>query len=449
MNDPCKSVRTALTEMLAGGSPSIDPDEIERHLDQCPDCRREFQGLLQDDRLLNGFISSVDDRINLLEERIMESINANTVHETPKETTAKRPTPLFNRRIMRFAATAAVIVAGLIIGIRLTFWPGAPNVAWADVIRQVEEARDFICHSEKSSTGEPDLEMVQYSSAEHGLRIDIFRGGTLVAAQHLKANSNVMSVIIHRDRSYTLVEISDEQRRMMEKRDAKGLVEHFRSMDFDEIGTRTIDGVQASGIEVRDPDDFRAIFDESVIRLWVDARTNWPVRLEWEAVAKGGEIRSRSVLDRFEWNPSFTKKDFAFEIPNEYTFQGRMEEVKKDEASAIEGLREYAAYSRGRYPSTLSYATALYEMDDDMRKGTEVKEYIEHITKIQNSCAFYADLVDNDRDAAYYGDDVDSRDYDRVLLRWRLDDGRYRVIYGDLRSETVTTERLAELEADN
>ena len=41
---------------------------------------------------------------------------------------------------------------------------------------------------------------------------------------------------------------------------------------------------------------------------------------------------------------------------------------------------------------------------------------------------------------------VTVRDYDRVLLRWRLDDGQYRVIFGDLRSETVSASRLRELE---
>ncbi len=47
----------------------------------------------------------------------------------------------------------------------------------------------------------------------------------------------------------------------------------------------------------------------------------------------------------------------------------------------------------------------------------------------------------------YYGDSVTADDVDKVLLRWRLDDGQYRVIYGDLRIEDVNPQRLAELEA--
>ncbi len=47
---------------------------------------------------------------------------------------------------------------------------------------------------------------------------------------------------------------------------------------------------------------------------------------------------------------------------------------------------------------------------------------------------------------AYYGQTVGPKDKDKVLLRWKLDDGRYEVIFGDLRAETVTAERLHKLE---
>jgi hypothetical protein len=45
-------------------------------------------------------------------------------------------------------------------------------------------------------------------------------------------------------------------------------------------------------------------------------------------------------------------------------------------------------------------------------------------------------------DAAYYGKTVGPKDKDKVLFRWKLGDGKYEVIFGDLRSETVTAERL-------
>ena len=46
----------------------------------------------------------------------------------------------------------------------------------------------------------------------------------------------------------------------------------------------------------------------------------------------------------------------------------------------------------------------------------------------------------------YYGETVEPGDADKMLLRWKLDDGQYRVIFGDLSVKTITPEELAELE---
>ena len=59
---------------------------------------------------------------------------------------------------------------------------------------------------------------------------------------------------------------------------------------------------------------------------------------------------------------------------------------------------------------------------------------------------FYAELVKADKDVAYYGDEVTSDDVDVVLMRWKISDDEYRVIFGDLATENVTAEELAELE---
>jgi len=214
---------------------------------------------------------------------------------------------------------------------------------------------------------------------------------------------------------------------------------------------RQIDGVTASGIEVENPESFRATFDESAIELWVDIRTNWPVRIAWGGTSKGNAVRAHAVIDRFQWNPSLSASDFAFEIPSDYTMIGRAGAVQRDEAGAIEGLREYARFTGGRYPSSLSYATALHEAEREIesarRSGRFTPQAFENLLKIQNTCAFRADLAQAAKDVAYYGDRVSTRDFDQVLLRWRLDEDSYRVIYGDLRAETVSAARLAEIES--
>ncbi len=50
---------------------------------------------------------------------------------------------------------------------------------------------------------------------------------------------------------------------------------------------------------------------------------------------------------------------------------------------------------------------------------------------------FYKKLANEQREPEYFGATVKPGDAKAVLLKWKLDDGRYRVIYGDLRAETV------------
>jgi hypothetical protein len=60
---------------------------------------------------------------------------------------------------------------------------------------------------------------------------------------------------------------------------------------------------------------------------------------------------------------------------------------------------------------------------------------------------FHSRLQEDKKDPAYYGKTVTPKDADRVLMRWKVSENEYRVIFGDLHAETVAPEKLAELEA--
>lgn len=58
----------------------------------------------------------------------------------------------------------------------------------------------------------------------------------------------------------------------------------------------------------------------------------------------------------------------------------------------------------------------------------------------------YEYLVQQGVDVAYYGDGVSPEDSDAVLMQWKLPDGRYRVILGDLTERDVGAEELIKLQ---
>jgi hypothetical protein len=50
---------------------------------------------------------------------------------------------------------------------------------------------------------------------------------------------------------------------------------------------------------------------------------------------------------------------------------------------------------------------------------------------------FYRQLLLEDREPEYFGATVQPGNSDAVLIRWKLNDRQMRVVYGDLRVETV------------
>ncbi|MHC4433822.1 MAG: hypothetical protein ACYTBS_18425, partial [Planctomycetota bacterium] len=69
------------------------------------------------------------------------------------------------------------------------------------------------------------------------------------------------------------------------------------------------------------------------------------------------------------------------------------------------------------------------------------------ISNLKYGAQHFGKLEAEGREAVYYGETVTAADSNKVLVRWKLDEGKYRVIFGDLRIEDVSADRLAEWEA--
>ena len=75
-----------------------------------------------------------------------------------------------------------------------------------------------------------------------------------------------------------------------------------------------------------------------------------------------------------------------------------------------------------------------------------MQQMMAEMMKFQAPVLFYTKLGRDGNDPAYYGKDVKAGDANTVLMRWKISDGTYRVIYGDLSAENVTAEKLKEME---
>ena len=59
-----------------------------------------------------------------------------------------------------------------------------------------------------------------------------------------------------------------------------------------------------------------------------------------------------------------------------------------------------------------------------------------------------AETLEEAEEIAYYGDKVVFGEGDKVLMRWKVSENEYRVIFGDLTTENISSEQLAELEEE-
>ena len=133
-----------------------------------------------------------------------------------------------------------------------------------------------------------------------------------------------------------------------------------------------------------------------------------------------------------------------------------------NEETAIRGLKLFAELT-GRYPEELNLMTLISQMGKvynsdtpaakrlrEESKGLEGEErtrkMLDTMMPIQAMGSFYMLLAQDKKDPAYYGEIVTPEDADQVLMRWKVSDNEYRVIFGGLHVETVTAGVLAELE---
>lgn len=442
MREQCSRIEELLIASTLHEISESDRKTMEEHLAECPKCRQYHLVLQEDDRRLSAYVKATEPVIHNLEDRVMKNVKEHVLKiETRKL--------WIQRNWIRYAAAAVVILA---IGSFFLFdLGGGSGVAWADVIQRIIEAQDYICRMEKRGNFGKDLNMVQYCSGTYGIRQDLYVNDRNVASVYIHPEDRRLVTLIHESRQYIVMELSeDDFERALAGSSPRSFVEGLRGEHYSEIGSRQIDGIMASGIETNSSEIGGGVFEENSLKLWVDDATEWPVRLEFEGKADNGDLWSTTIMYDFTWNAKLEAEDFAYTIPEDYEDVGTLERSELNEESAIEGLRWYGTFMKGIYPKRLVFALIVREFEKEeprlRSEGIFDDGDVINFLTIQRTCQFMAELEQNDKDPAYYGETVQAGDFDKVLMRWRLDDDSYRVVFGDLRTETLTQDQLRELE---
>jgi len=426
-----------------------------------------------------------------LDKRVHDDISAALTKS--EQTKSVQPQPNIWRTIMKSPitklATAAIVIIACVIG--LSLWrTTSSGIALADVLARVEQVKAFRCKvsftmNDQIAPDKPyqfEVRSTILLSREYGLKVNAEtpdpNGGWMPYAEtYISDEKKTCVEIAHTKKKYVREELdyyAETQGDQEEDWSDPGtILKAIIACKYENLGRSTIDGVEVEGFRTTDP-NCRSPVSESRwsnpqvdVKLWVDVKTRLPVRFEEfsSSVDERGNTHSqRQVVHDVEWDVPFTAAEFEPPpVPDGY----EVLDVPRlnDEETAIQGLKRCIELF-GNYLENISddagakgiifFAFEKSETSTALRLKEEIKgltgeEKLDRVSDagepIFRLIWFYVGLVQDKKEPAYYGKTVTPKDADKVLLRWKVSDSEYRVIFGDLRAETVTPEKLAELEA--
>ena len=381
--------------------------------------------------------------------------------------------------ITKLAAAAIITVAGIA---SIVMWTSTGSgIALANVLAQVQQITAYTYQmtmtiSGQGPSGQPMNQNVQASvliAQDYGMKTtmdmtDPNSGKTMRQEQYMLPQEKAMFVIMPDQKKYVRMDLDDTllEKIRQQNYDPGTMLERVLDCQYKSLGRSHINGVEVEGFQTTDPSYLAGMMGQADVKIWVDVKTRLPVRMDMDMLM--GQMQIHGVMDGYQWDISATAADFHPVIPDDYTTLpgGPMKMPAMNEEGAIAGLKLFADLF-GRYPEKLdlmSLMSQLGKLEDgkgsaldrnnpalkQIFEGSEgaseeekTKKVLDIMMPIQGAGMFYMLLTQEKKDPAYYGNVVTPQDADKVLMRWKLSDNQYRVLFGSLHAETVSAETLA------
>jgi outer membrane lipoprotein-sorting protein len=388
---------------------------------------------------------------------------------------------IMKSKVIKLAA-AAVIVMGILLVINFLVGTGS-SVALADVLKKVEQVQAFMYKMKMIMTGSmgpgmpsmnTEMDYTITISNSYGMKwdvntIDVNTGRKEMCKLYMLPERKLMLTIMPEQKKYMQMEFDDDMLAKMRKQnnDPREMIKQIMNHQYTELGRSEIDGIEVQGFRTTNPAFGGGAMEDVNVVLWVDAEKRLPVRMEIDG-KMGEQIQVSAVIYDFQWDVPVNASEFEPVIPEDFTaFPAEgMKMPSMTEEAAIGGLRFFAEIT-GQYPKNLNLMNLMQEfaalkdhtnlteaglkIQEEMKQmqtdEERAKRAMEMMQPVQSLGMFYMALVQDKKEPAYYGDKVTAEFGHAVLMRWKTDEGQYRVIFGDLTAEDVNAERLAELES--
>ena len=372
----------------------------------------------------------------------------------------------------RIAAAAVVVVACVLA---FSMWKDTGSIALADVLAKVEQMQAFFYQeagaTQDQTRGDSTSKGTVLVSNVYGAKTEM----TTVDADGQE--TELLMYLLPQEKSIVIVDLSAKRyvRRPLdeatlanmkfENRDPREMIKRLLACEHQELGKAVIDGVTAQGFETTDPNYLGNTVGNLSARLWVAVDTQLPLRYELEMELRDG-MHISSVQDGYQWDIPVRAGEFDPDIPADFTADqtNGMQMPSYSEAGVVEALK-LAADLTGHYPPTLDTEALQQVMKEIRTSETPAAQQLRQEWKNEGSpeaaarmsqerlmslivlTTFPRMLAAQGAEPVYHGDVVTPSDMELPLMHWKVSDTEYRVIFGDLRVETVTADVLADLEA--
>lgn len=468
----------------------LGDEEAERmltHARACAVCRERFQIARREHTERVRMYEAFDREHDELREQLMAGLPDETPQSAREGWMARG-----GRRLGGFAMSlnksagrraAALLVPAACIVIALTVFLAPKQSAFAAALEKMRSASTIVTRYQLflNDADAPMMQGTLYLSEERGMRFDAdmtsgsgplpggvtFDGGVVsgrAAGMTIYREPNGPVVVVQAPlnlvvRMHGHDRMEGDPRRTSPDAFIQKFVEMAEEADH-ELGLAEVDGHEVEGFEISGKklglgfvgSGFSNAGDDDIsrsaaVRLWVDVHANLPVRMEVEMDLHqliGGHMLV--VYDQFEWDVALEDDLFELEIP-EGMHEVELTLPPVNEETLLEALQLFSDVT-GYYPASLDPSSMSMEFavaavasgrivtDDSDPASAVIGALAGDTLKLSMACGFVQKLAADGREPEYFGESVTADDSDKVLLRWELDDGEVRVIYGDLRVET-------------
>jgi outer membrane lipoprotein-sorting protein len=394
--------------------------------------------------------------------QVLQAYHAAANQPAPRSGLSRIRRILMKSSITKFALAASVIFA---VALGLFFGLGSGSIALAQVAEKLEQIASMSYKMHMTMTGMPGLpadykmniEMDLLMANGQGMRISAYTDGKLASTTIMDMREKTMISLMPEMKQYMRITLTDDllDKTKQNNADPRLMVDQFLKAGYTDLGKSVIDGVEVQGFESTDPVVTGGIFKDSISRIWVDLRTGFPFRMTIEGQAFQEGSRIEMFVDSFGWNVPCDPELFSLVVPDGYALMGDLHlKGLGNGEELIDAIKYFQELSGGRFPKSLNAMDLSQELINLTTDGSvpskpklsDLSGLKDRTMKFTIACTNFQMLTAQNADPKYYGDTVQPGQADKVLARWKTPAGQYRVIYGDLRSEEVTADRLAELE---